>query len=33
MAILLPILTGKELGRKQDAAMPRMTADQPVAVK
>lgn len=31
MAFLLPILTGKELGRRPETAMPRVSADQPVA--
>jgi len=31
MAILLPILTGKELGRKPEAVMDTMATDQPVA--
>jgi hypothetical protein len=30
MGILLPILTGKELGRKPEAAMERMAVDQPL---
>jgi hypothetical protein len=31
MAILLPILTGKELGRKTEATLDTMAADQPMA--
>ena len=31
MGILLPILTGKELGRKPEAALDTMAADQPIA--
>jgi membrane protease YdiL (CAAX protease family) len=30
VAVLLPVLTGKELGRKPQAAMERMAADQPL---
>lgn len=33
MAVLLPVLTGRELGRRLEAPRPEMAADQPVAVK
>jgi hypothetical protein len=33
VAVLLPVLTGKELGRKPQAAMGRMAADQPLVAK
>jgi hypothetical protein len=33
MAILLPILAGRELGRKRKTAMPTMAMDQPVTAK
>lgn len=33
MAILLPILAGRELGRKRESAMPAIALDQPVMAK
>lgn len=33
MAVLLPLITGRELGRKRATALPTMTVDQPVMAK